>query len=79
MTHGKQQEFVSTSINASGNPLSIVIFSCVISSSQEVTKKAAEAAAAKIVIIQILFIIFPSKSIGFGPKYTGPPVLVSIN
>ena len=61
MTHGKQQEFISASINASGYPLRVTSLTCVMSSSQEVTKKAAEAAAAKIVIIQILFISFPSK------------------
>ena len=78
MRHGKQQEFVSASINASGYPLRVTSFTCVMSSSQEVTKKAAEAATVKIVIIQILFICFPSESKGFGLKYTGRPVLVSI-
>ena len=78
MTHGKQQESVSASIIASGYPLSVNSFTSVISSSQEVTKKAAVAAIANIVIIQILFIFIPSESKGFGPKYTGRPVLVSI-
>ena len=78
MTHGKQQESVSVIIFASGYPLRVTSFTSVTKVSQEVTKKAAEATTVKIVIIQILFIFFPFESKGFGPKYTGRPVLVSI-